>query len=847
MTKSCPKGQYYCYTDNKCKKIPKGYAVGARGYLKQEPQEDDSKNNGNGNGNGNSKSNGSSGNGGGNGNGGNGGNGGSGGVSEATDLGTLEGVKYYDGSDRNPNTGLPKGLKNGNGKSTDKPLKGVPYNILRAHYEIPVQEVKVTGMDEVINYKTFAQQAQDAREKKAKRREEGKKKDDQFMAKKKERVAKGVKFYDSKGKGYVKSGVKTYESVMLTYKSGQGVDAKIGGKSVRNTINNVKTGVNAIKNIKKDGLVAGVKNTINKNKNTTTKQSVSSNVGDAIGNYQLNMGEEGLRDWFGKSKSKDGKSGWVNVKTGGTCASDEPGEGTPKCVSSSKRASMSKAERESASRRKKAADPGQQSKTNAAKPTYVSTDKKKMKKESIEIQEMGGKGNKPVKVNLKDLVNKTKNNPKNKNLGVKTIDTDTTVHTEESELDRLKAILKSGMMNGKKLTPQQRQGMEAGISQGQGMSQQKEGKSYADFMAEGKGRLTSSNDMQSKMYADKNKSGKKMSDDEIKKEKGGKDFLARLKAAKERMKKESIEEKVNLKDKSSQYARSTKEVDTAMTDHVNRKRGTHYGKDGKVTEVGRYRKQSKREARNELISMNKEAVSEAKDKKGKGSGTKDACYKKVKARYDVWPSAYASGALSKCRKVGAANWGNSSKKEGYEYADEGLVDGVRNVLTNLKTKIKQNSDARKKYRETNPGGTITKSQHMQQIKNAGGDPSHMEGKTFTQFQQECWKTHKKVGMKMKGGKMVPDCRPKNEEAKIDEGAAWTKKSGKNKEGGLNEKGRKSYERENPGSDLKAPSKKVGNKRRASFCARMKGMRKRQKPSNNTGDDRLSKSLRKWNC
>ena len=43
---------------------------------------------------------------------------------------------------------------------------------------------------------------------------------------------------------------------------------------------------------------------------------------------------------------------------------------------------------------------------------------------------------------------------------------------------------------------------------------------------------------------------------------------------------------------------------------------------------------------------------------------KDACYHKVKARYDVWPSAYASGALVKCRKVGAANWGNKSKKEG---------------------------------------------------------------------------------------------------------------------------------------------------------------------------------------
>ena len=38
---------------------------------------------------------------------------------------------------------------------------------------------------------------------------------------------------------------------------------------------------------------------------------------------------------------------------------------------------------------------------------------------------------------------------------------------------------------------------------------------------------------------------------------------------------------------------------------------------------------------------------------------KDACYHKVKSRYHKWPSAYSSGALVKCRKVGAANWGNS--------------------------------------------------------------------------------------------------------------------------------------------------------------------------------------------
>ena len=200
------------------------------------------------------------------------------------------------------------------------------------------------------------------------------------------------------------------------------------------------------------------------------------------------MNEGSLHKWFKGSKSKDGKGGWVNVVTGGTCASDEPGEGTPKCVSSAKRASMSKSERLSAARRKKKADPGQQQKTGAAKPTYVSTDsprKKKMK--------------------------------------------------EETQLN------------------------------------------------------------------------------------------------------------------------------------------------------------------------------EVKDKKGKGSGTKDACYHKVKSRYSVWPSAYASGALVKCRKVGAANWGNSSKKEEFE-----------------------------------PTGI-----------------------SFQQFQEKCWKGYEKKGMKTMFGKRYPNC-VKKEQVERDE-------------------------------------------------------------------------------
>lgn len=85
---------------------------------------------------------------------------------------------------------------------------------------------------------------------------------------------------------------------------------------------------------------------------------------------------------------------------------------------------------------------------------------------------------------------------------------------------------------------------------------------------------------------------------------------------------------------------------------------------------------------------------------------------------------------------------------------------------------------------------------------------------------------------------------------VDEGAAWTKKEGQNPDGGLNAKGRASAKAD--GHNLKAPvtsdkPKGKAKARKKSFCARMSGMRKRQKASNNTGEDRLSKSLRKWKC
>ena len=77
---------------------------------------------------------------------------------------------------------------------------------------------------------------------------------------------------------------------------------------------------------------------------------------------------------------------------------------------------------------------------------------------------------------------------------------------------------------------------------------------------------------------------------------------------------------------------------------------------------------------------------------------------------------------------------------------------------------------------------------------------------------------------------------------------WQRKAGKNPKGGLNAAGRRAYNRAT-GGNLKAPSKKVGNKRRASFCARMKGMKKKltsRKTARNP-NSRINKALRAWNC
>ncbi|MEN9419818.1 MAG: Synechococcus phage [Pseudomonadota bacterium] len=79
--------------------------------------------------------------------------------------------------------------------------------------------------------------------------------------------------------------------------------------------------------------------------------------------------------------------------------------------------------------------------------------------------------------------------------------------------------------------------------------------------------------------------------------------------------------------------------------------------------------------------------------------------------------------------------------------------------------------------------------------------------------------------------------------------AWTRKEGKDPDGGLNAKGRASYNRANPGKPgLKRPQPE-GGPRRDSFCARMKGMKAKLTSAETARDpnSRINKSLRAWNC
>lgn len=115
----------------------------------------------------------------------------------------------------------------------------------------------------------------------------------------------------------------------------------------------------------------------------------------------------------------------------------------------------------------------------------------------------------------------------------------------------------------------------------------------------------------------------------------------------------------------------------------------------------------------------------------------------------------------------------------------------------------------------------------------------------------CWNGYQQIGMKDKDGKEVPNCVPK--ESECDEGCEVEKegvaKKYQNPEGGLNDAGRKKYGVKRPVSKDQAKKSPKSAARRKSFCARMKGMKKKMTGAEKKSDpdSRINKSLRKWDC
>jgi hypothetical protein len=224
--------------------------------------------------------------------------------------------------------------------------------------------------------------------------------------------------------------------------------------------------------------------------------------------------------------------------------------------------------------------------------------------------------------------------------------------------------------------------------------------------------------------------------------------------------------------------------------------------------------------------------------------------------------------------------------------DSDLAESLRKKkidINNPDNRLDGTTTANIAFRQNTPGQTV--SERIIHTKYGGTD-------------EPCWTGYVQKGTKIKNGKVVPNCVPIGEGAEsgcplIDEeevwdkpnpkkkskslspaqkakakarakaagrpypnlvdnmavakeeveleekSAAWQRKEGKNPKGGLNEKGRKSYERENPGSDLKPPQPQGGARQR-SFCARMGGMPGPMKDSKGR-PTRKALALRKWRC
>ena len=597
-------------------------------------------------------------------------------------------------------------------------------------------------------------------------------------------------------------------------------------------------------------------------------------------------GDSSLRDWFTKSKSSDGKPGWVQLggKYAGKPCAKQPGQTTkPKCGSSKMKRNLSKDEEEAAFRRKNRQDPNPDRK---GKAINVKTESKDHEVSMAQSQLSS------AEKNIKDL--KKKIGKKEKDLPAwmqaKITDTEHNMDAAAGYMKKEEAILEKEMRD--------KQGNDK-FDRYKRMVRHKQDKYGVSTLK------------QRVMHG-----GVDHNIDNERKAKGMKEEFTTLPL--------HVEVPTNIRDFNlGLMFRESLDKNSGMLfvfDEV-AQQSFHMRETKIPLDIAFIREDGIIESIKQLEPFDESAVYsngkvfcalevnrgwfeennvEVGDQIEIEEGEKDACYHKVKSRYSVWPSAYASGALVKCRKVGAKNWGNKTKKEGYDYSNwRSDFIATEYEFTDLITAEEEMKEAKKCWPGYEKKGTqkLFGKTYNRCVKKEESECSHTKkGKdcpihgmdscpeevteattlprktgqiirVFLTFRGKMYiiqmffpsvvkpsraEVQAQIEKVYPGGKVrnydISDYEP-GEPLLHTEGAAWTKKAGKSESGGLNEKGRKSYERENPGSDLKAPSKKVGNPRRKSFCARMKGMKKKLTSSKtaNDPDSRINKSLRAWNC
>ena len=511
------------------------------------------------------------------------------------------------------------------------------------------------------------------------------------------------------------------------------------------------------------------------------------------------INEEGLRDWFGKSKSKDGKKGWVNVVTGDSCASDKPGEGVPKCVSSAKRASMSKKERVAAQAAKRREDPGQQQKSGAAKPTMVKTDRKV--KEDMDINEAKDK--------------------KGKGSGSK----DACYHKVKSRYSVWPSAYASGaLVKCRKVgaanwgNSTKKEEMEGFYDLPELTEVQIAALKYAGYEVEV---------LDEKCWKGYEKKGMKTM--------FGKRYPNCVK-----------KEEVDTTDWKDNYIPT--EIETTNIVEPEPIKG---GIQEKINPAlkGILKKTPKGEdpKKGGVPYKITGKMSEEKERVLAGLAKKEETIEestRINENGNVYLVSFTWRAKFMMIKLFFPEVRKPTRQE-VSAALEKIYPGC--MVQRFDLAPRQPGDT---MLVVGGGDRAKPGPNNNYVKpmGEGYDPGDVDEKlgavtAIPKKDRDAARERLLAKAKAKREKM------KKEGFEMEEGAAWTKKSGKNPSGGLNEKGRKSYERENPGSDLKAPSKKVGNKRRASFCARMKGMKKKLTSAKtaNDPDSRINKSLRAWNC